>query len=42
MAKIEPAGGRRYIESEHGLGYRFVRPPGGADQARDSASTTEA
>jgi DNA-binding response OmpR family regulator len=25
-AKLEPAGGPRYIETERGLGYRFVRP----------------
>ena len=41
-AKIEPAGGPRYIASERGLGYRFVRPPGGADQAGASSATTEA
>jgi DNA-binding response OmpR family regulator len=27
-AKLEPEGGRRYIETERGLGYRFVRPKG--------------
>lgn len=27
-AKIEPPGGPRYIETERGLGYRFVRPAG--------------
>ena len=31
-AKIEPHGGPRYIETERGLGYRFVRPKGHADQ----------
>jgi DNA-binding response OmpR family regulator len=25
-AKLEPPGGRRYIETSRGLGYRFVRP----------------
>jgi DNA-binding response OmpR family regulator len=25
-AKLEPEGGQRYIETERGLGYRFVRP----------------
>jgi DNA-binding response OmpR family regulator len=25
-AKLERSGGRRYIETQHGLGYRFVRP----------------
>ena len=34
-AKIEPAGGARFIENERGLGYRFVRPSGGADQAAE-------
>ena len=41
-AKIEPAGGMRYIENERGLGYRFVLPPGGADRAVESASTNDA
>jgi DNA-binding response OmpR family regulator len=26
-AKLEPPGGERFIETERGLGYRFVRPP---------------
>jgi DNA-binding response OmpR family regulator len=31
-AKLEGAGGSRYIETERGLGYRFVRPrPGGRE-----------
>jgi DNA-binding response OmpR family regulator len=25
-AKLEPAGGQRFIETERGLGYRFARP----------------
>jgi DNA-binding response OmpR family regulator len=41
-AKIEPAGGMRYIENERGLGYRFVLPPGSADRAGESASTSDA
>jgi DNA-binding winged helix-turn-helix (wHTH) protein len=32
-AKLEPKGGPRYIETERGLGYRFVRPKGSAGQA---------
>jgi DNA-binding response OmpR family regulator len=38
-AKIEPEGGFHYIENERGLGYRFVSPPDGANQAGESAST---
>ncbi len=30
--KIEPEGGSRYIMTERGLGYRFVRPKGRTDQ----------
>jgi two-component system KDP operon response regulator KdpE len=41
-AKIEPDGRFHYIENERGLGYRFVLPPGGGDQAVDGASTNEA
>jgi DNA-binding response OmpR family regulator len=41
-AKIEPAGGTRYIENERGLGYRFVLPPGDANRPTDDASTGDA
>jgi DNA-binding response OmpR family regulator len=41
-AKIDPDGGFHYIENERGLGYRFVLPPGGADQSVASASTNGA
>jgi DNA-binding response OmpR family regulator len=41
-AKIEPNGGTRYIENERGVGYRFVRPPGGADLAGKRTSTNDA
>ncbi len=40
-AKIEPAGGVRYIENERGLGYRFVRPAGSAGQAAENAPTSD-
>jgi DNA-binding response OmpR family regulator len=41
-AKIEWDGGFHFIENERGLGYRFVLPPVGGNQAGDSASTNDA
>ncbi|HWE63130.1 MAG TPA: response regulator transcription factor [Chloroflexota bacterium] len=41
-AKIEPEGGRHYIENERGLGYRFVLPPGDVEQVVERASTSDA
>ena len=32
-AKLEPPGGPHYIETERGLGYRFIRPKEGTADA---------
>jgi two-component system KDP operon response regulator KdpE len=42
-AKIEPPGGAHYIETERGLGYRFVRPQGDTGhRAPERANPAEA
>jgi two-component system KDP operon response regulator KdpE len=42
-AKIEPEGGEQYIETERGLGYRFVRPKtSAAAQGPEVANRAEA
>jgi two-component system KDP operon response regulator KdpE len=39
-AKLERSGGPRYIETERGLGYRFVRPKGGTVTAEHATAPT--
>ena len=47
-SKIEQAGGPHYIETERGIGYRFVRssldagPPGGHPESEDDPGTDDA